>query len=143
MYKIENYGLSLTMIKNLTYNDPIIKRAVDKAVGKEFSFFQGLKMGGTGSQKFVIEEASDEIIKLLQKDNATNFTHIEQRPNGIIIRFKSYQETYGLILSFQEIKLINDDTNLTIESPDFFVKMKTMNDSPVEQSFLNRIDKRQ
>lgn len=129
------------MIKNLTYNVPITKRQIDQAVGKEFSFFQSLKMGGTGSQKFVIEGASDEIIDLLQKDNSTNFAHIGLRPKGIIIRFKSYQETYGLVLSFQEIKVINEGVNLTIESPDYFVKMKTLNGAPIDLKFLNRIEK--
>ena len=129
------------MIKNLTYNVPITKRQIDQAVGKEFSFFQSLKMRGTGSQKFVIEWASNEIIDLLQKDNSTNFAHIELRPKGIIIRFKSYQETYGLVLPFQEIKVTNEVVNLRIESPNFFVKMKTLNEAPVDLKFLNRITK--
>lgn len=129
------------MIKNLTYNDPTIKRVVDKAIGKAFSFIQGLKMGGTGSEKFVIETASEEIMSLLEKDNAINYSHIELRPRGIIIGFKSYQKTYGLILPFQKMKVVYDGAHLTIQSPNFFIKMKTMNGSPVNLKFLKRISK--
>ena len=127
------------MLKNLTYNDPTVKRAIDKSVGKAFTFFQGLKMGGTGSQKFIIETASEEIMTLLEKDNATNYSNIELRPKGIIIGFKSHQKTYGLILPFQEMMVRNANDYLTIESSDFFIKMKTLNSSPVDPKFLKRI----
>ncbi len=127
------------MLKNLTHNNPVIRREVEKAVGKEHPFFQRLKMGGTGSQKFVITEASEAIMQLVEKDNSINYAHIEIRPLGIIIRFKSYQETYGLVVPFAQLKLNREPTFVEIASTDFFMKLETLRDEQIDSNFLNRI----
>ncbi len=129
------------MLKNLTHNDPVIRREIEKAVGKEYPFFQRLKMGGTGSQKFVITEASEAIMQLIEKDNSINYAHIEIRPLGIIIRFKSYQETYGLVIPFGQLKLNRKPTFVEIETTDFFIKMETLRAEPIDSNFMNRITK--
>lgn len=129
------------MLKNLTHNNPVIRREVEKAVGKEYPFFQRLKMGGTGSQKFVIAEASEEILQLVEKDNSINYAHIEIRPLGIIVRFKSYQETYGLVIPFQQLKLKRELTFVKIETTNFFVKMETVSGEYTDHDFMNRITK--
>lgn len=130
------------MLKNLTHNDPVIRREVEKAVGKEYPFFQRLKMGGTGSQKFVISEASEAIMELIEKDNSINYAHIEIRPLGIIIRFKSYQKTYGLVIPFGQLKLNRELTFVKIETTDFFIKMETLRDEPIDSNFMNRMTKK-
>ena len=129
------------MLRNLTHNNPVIRREVEKTVGKPYPFFQRLKMGGTGSQKFVIKEASEAIMQLIEKDNSINYAHIEIRPNGIIIRFKSHQNTYGLIIPFNQLKLNRKLTSVEIETTDFFIKMETIRGERIDGGFMNRITK--
>ena len=127
------------MLKNITYKDPVIKRDIDLAVGKAFSFWESLKMGGTGSQKFIITSASLEIQELLEKENATNYSNIELRPKGIIVGFKSHNQVFGLILPFSKLKTEVGTGKLTLRTDDFFVKMKTFKGEVIDSKFLRKI----
>ena len=127
------------MLKNITYNDPVIKRDIELAVGKPYSFWQSLKMGGTGSQKFIITEASEEIKELLNRENAANYSNIELRPKGIIVGFKSHTNSYGLIIPFSKLKMTVIRGKITLSSDDFFVTMKSFNKESIDQKFLKKI----
>lgn len=127
------------MLRNLSYNDPKINREVNQAVGKAYSFLASWRMGGTGSQKFIITEASEEIWQLLERENTTNYANIELRPEGVIVRFKSYLESFGLIVPFREMELEVTETELRICRKAYFIKMKTLKDDVVDLNFLKRL----
>ena len=52
------------MIKNLSYNSKKINTLLLELVGRPFSFIERLKLGGIGSNKLVISDASKETFKL-------------------------------------------------------------------------------
>ena len=84
------------MIENLSYNSKKIKDLLIDMVGKPLSLYERFKMGGNGSDKLIITDASNDIVELLKLDNNINQCNIEIRSNGIIIRFRALLETYGL-----------------------------------------------
>ena len=84
------------MLLNISYNDPTVKRQIEKAVGRPFSLQQRWKLGGIGSQKLMINSASIDIHNLLILDNNLKSCNLELRPLGIIVHFRSLLETYGL-----------------------------------------------
>lgn len=63
------------------------------------------KMRGIGSEKLIISSTSVDIYNLLVLDHNTNTCNIELRPKGIIVRFRSLLETYGLIIPYYKLKL--------------------------------------
>ena len=93
------------MLLNISYNDPTIKRQIEKAVGKPFSLQQRWKLDGIGSQKLKINSASIDIHNLLILDNNLKSCNLELRPLGIIVHFRSLLETYGLIIPYYKLKL--------------------------------------
>ena len=93
------------MLLNISYNDPTVKRQIEKAVGKPFSLQQRWKLGGIGSQKLKINSASIDIHNLLILDNNLKSCNLELRPLGIIVHFRSLLETYGLIIPYYKLKL--------------------------------------
>tara|TARA_B100000900_G_scaffold123793_1_gene104442 strand:+ start:408 stop:830 length:423 start_codon:yes stop_codon:yes gene_type:complete len=100
------------MIKNLSYNSKKNKILLLELVGRPFSFIDRLKLGGIGSNKLVIADASKEIVELLRMDNNLNYCNIEIRKNGIIIRFKSLLETYGLIIPYYKLVIYKGESNI-------------------------------
>ena len=78
---------------------------INNYVGKPYTIFQRLRIGGIGSSKLIINKADSKISNLLNLDNNINKCNIEIRPKGIIIRFRSLLETYGLIIPFFKLKL--------------------------------------
>ncbi|MEZ7942000.1 MAG: hypothetical protein QMB45_09960 [Flavobacteriales bacterium] len=91
------------MLRNVSYNNPQINREILKAVGGSYSWVERIKFGGTGSPKLPLIEASSEIAELLNRDNNFNYCNIEICWNGVIIRFRSLLETYGLIIPFHQL----------------------------------------
>ena len=93
------------MLLNVSYNDPKIKKQIDSEVGAPFSLRERWKLGGIGSSKLNITHASIDIHNLLVLDNNNCSCNIELRPKGIIVRFRSLLETYGLIIPYYKLKI--------------------------------------
>ena len=93
------------MLLNISYNDPTVKRQIEKAVGRPFSLKQRWKLGGKKKKKLMINSASIDIHNLLILDNNLKSCNLELRPLGIIVHFRSLLETYGLIIPYYKLKL--------------------------------------
>ena len=100
------------MVKNLSYNSKKIKTLLAEVVGRPLSLNERFKLRGIGSNKLVITDASKEIVELLRLDNNINYCNIEIRKNGIIIRFRSLLETYGLIIPFYKLVIFKGDSKI-------------------------------
>ena len=112
------------MLLNISYNDPKQKKEIDDIVGKPFSLQNRWKMGGIGSGKLVINSSSIEIHNLLILDNNINTCNIEIRPKGVIVRFRSLLETYGLIIPYFKLKLYKGKSKIySIYMDQYYIKV--------------------
>ena len=93
------------MLLNVSYNDNAIIEKIDAEVGKPFSLKERWSMGGIGSSKLFITQTSLNIHNLLVLDQNLNTCNVELRPKGIIVRFRSLLETYGLVIPFYKLKI--------------------------------------
>ena len=93
------------MLLNVSYNDRKIKEQIDREVGPPLSLRERWKLGGIGSSKLAITHASIDVHNLLVLDNNSNSCSIELRPKGIIVRFRSLLETYGLVIPYYKLKV--------------------------------------
>ena len=91
------------MLRNISYGRKDVLLEIDSKVGKAFSFFDKIKMGGNGSQRFEIIEASESIDRLNKYDNKTNYCNLEIRRSGLIMGFHARLETYAWAVSFDLI----------------------------------------
>ena len=113
------------MLKNISYNNSKIFDQINDYVGKPYTIFQRIRIGGIGSSKLIINKADSKISNLLNLDNNINKCNIEIRPKGIIIRFRSLLETYGLIVPFYKLKLFKGKANeYSIYNDNYFIKLK-------------------
>lgn len=118
------------MIKNLSYNSKKINTVLLELVGRPFSFIEGLKLGGIGSNKLVIADASKEIVELLRLDNNVNYCNIEIRKNGVVIRFRSLLETYGFIIPFRKLVIYKGESKVySFYNDNNFIKFLAENKS--------------
>jgi hypothetical protein len=93
------------MLLNVSYNDNTIREKIDAEVGKPFSLKERWSIGGIGSSKLFITQTSLNIHNLLVLDQNLNTCNVELRPQGIIVRFRSLLETYGLVIPFYKLKI--------------------------------------
>ena len=126
------------MLLNVSYNDKKITKKIDEAVGKPLSIKERFAMGGIGSPKLHITEASIDIYNLLVLDNSTNTCNVEIRPNGIIVRFRSRLETYGLIIPYYKLNVYKGDIGIySIYMDHYFIKVRS--DTKAIQRFFRKL----
>lgn len=126
------------MLLNVSYNDKTITKKIDDAVGKPIPIKERFAMGGIGSPKLFITEASIDIYNLLILDNSTNTCNVEIRPNGIIVRFRSRLETYGLIIPYYKLNVYKGDIGIySIYMDHYFIKVKS--DTKAIQRFFRKL----
>ena len=93
------------MLLNVSYNDPKQEQIITDLVGKPFSLRDRIKFSGVGSPKLQIVSSSPKIANLLLLDNNLDVCNIEIRPKGIIVRFRSLLETYGMVIPFYKLSV--------------------------------------
>ncbi|MBW8243411.1 hypothetical protein K1F50_11415 [Muricauda oceani] len=126
------------MLLNVSYNDKKITKKIDEAVGKPLPIKERFAMGGIGSPKLHITEASIDIYNLLVLDNSTNSCNVEIRPNGIIVRFRSRLETYGLIIPYYKLNVYKGDIGIySIYMDHYFIKVRS--DTKAIQRFFKKL----
>ena len=126
------------MLLNVSYTDKNVTKKIDEAVGKPFPIRERFAMGGIGSPKLHITEASIDIYNLLILDNNLNTCNIEIRPKGIIVRFRSLLETYGLIIPYYKLNVYKGDMAIhSIYIDHYFIKVKS--DTKVAQKFFRKL----
>ena len=97
------------MLLNVSYTDKAITKKIDAEVGRPFTLKERWKMGGVGSPKLEITEASVEIRNLLILDNNADCCNIELRPNGIILGFRSLLESYALVIPYYQLTIFKGE----------------------------------
>ena len=113
------------MLLNLSYNDQSLKEKINLSVGSPFSLLERFKKKGVGSPRLIISESSINIHNLLILDKNINFCNIEMRPKGIIIRFRSLLETFGLVVPFYKLKLYKGKSHqYSIYNDSTFIKIE-------------------
>jgi len=126
------------MLLNVSYNDKKITKKIDEAVGKPLPIKDRFAMGGIGSPKLHITEASLDIYNLLILDNSTNTCNVEIRPNGIIVRFRSRLETYGLIIPYYKLNVYKGDIGIySMYMDHYFIKVRS--DTKAIQRFFRKL----
>ncbi|MHA7832238.1 MAG: hypothetical protein ACX93O_14180 [Flagellimonas sp.] len=126
------------MLLNVSYNDKKITKKIDEAVGKPLSIKERFAMGGIGSPKLYITEASIDIYNLLVLDNSTNTCNVEIRPNGIIVRFRSRLETFALIIPYYKLNVYKGDIGIySIYMDHYFIKVRS--DTKAIQKFFRKL----
>lgn len=126
------------MLLNVSYSDKKITKKIDAEVGKPFPLKERWKIGGIGSPKLKIVEASMEIRNLLILDNNVDYCNIEMRPKGIIVGFRSLLESYALIIPYYKLTIYKG--NLTVYSvyrDNYFIKVEA--DTKAVQKFFRKL----
>ena len=126
------------MLLNVSYSNKNITKKIDDMVGKPFTLKERWEMKGIGSPKLHITDTCIEIQNLLILDNNLNTCNIEMRPKGIIIRFRSLLETYGLVIPYYKLNIYKGDlAQYTLFRDHYFIKVKA--DTKAVQKYFKKL----
>lgn len=135
------------MLFNVSYNNPKITAQINELVGKPYSLWQSIKMGGNGSPRLVINKSSSEISKILDSNNSINYSNIELRPKGIIIGFRANLDAYALVIPYYKLVVYRPNHCYTFYIDHHFIgfenpkkkNVKTFFDKVIQQKIENTL----
>lgn len=130
------------MLVNISHDFSESKKRIDAAVGKTFKLEDRQKWGGISRQNIFITAASLDIYNLLVVDEQGNTCSIEMRPDGIIISFRTMQETYALVIPNYKLKVYKGKAEeYSFYKDHHFIKIHAGADDPEIHEFVKKIIK--
>jgi hypothetical protein len=127
------------MIRNVSYNNKEVFSEITDHVGKAFTFRQRMKLGGTGSQRLLIKNASSRITELLDLDTNLNYCNIELRNKGVIVRFRSILETFAWVIPYEKLNITRKTGVFSLNDGDLYVDLAPAYNASFNKKFFNKL----
>ena len=96
-------------------------------------------MKGIGSQRFQVLQASTDFQKLFDRDGSMNVCNIELRQRGIMLHFRTRQETYGWVMPYHALTVFKTDNTLSLFGGAYQVKLMPAHNAPLDQGFIRKL----
>jgi len=126
------------MLFNTSYKNKDYTKESTHIVGKAFSFFEKLKMGGVGSSRLVIHELSTKLQPQNMQSIAINYANIELRPKGIIVHFTNRLDRYSWIIPYYRLNVYSNKT-FSIHSDGNFIQFKKNKNYLDNKKFIGKM----
>jgi len=110
-------------------------------IGKPYSFFEKISLGGVGSSKLIIAEASQAIHDLLDLNTDANFANIELGRAGIQVGFRSKQNAFAWIIPYRKLSIFKNSGDFAIHADGMKVKLVPHLSSTVDYNFLKKLQR--
>ena len=131
------------MIRNVSTINRDVEKEIADLVGNSYSLLERFRMGGNGSPRLTIFDASEQIKELLLKDSYINYCNIEMRPRGIVVGFRSRLETYVWCIPFNKLSVFKNKQSFTIfaEKEKLVIQTKNKSGAAFFRKLLNQKSK--
>ncbi len=128
------------MINNISYTDKEITAAINQHVGKPYGWRTRLRLGGIGSPRFRITDASPAILERLSKNNSNiNYCNIELRSGGVLIGFRAMLQTYAWTIPYYKLSLHSIGNQYILYSEKDHIKIENHHQESSNQSFMRKL----
>ena len=129
------------MILNISYQSKSQERDINDFVGISYTFWESLKMGGSGSQKLIINDCHEIFDPYLKQLHSTKYCNIELRPKGIGLRFRYKLEAIGWFIPYTTLDYHHEDFSLKIQDQltGFFMNLKASHRNRINLKFMNKM----
>ncbi len=126
------------MILDSTYTNKENKKLIDDIVGKAYSFFQAIKLGGIGSKRMIIAEVSPNLEKYINRVSDINYANLELRPKGVIIHINKGLKTFSWIIPFYQL-VIYKVNGSSIHAQGRFIHFKNNRTFKENKAFFKKL----
>jgi len=129
------------MILNISYQSKSQERDINDYVGLSYTFWESLKMGGSGSQKLIINDCHQIFEPYLKQRHSTKYCNIELRSKGIGLRFRYKLESIGWFIPYSALSYHYDDFNLKIQDQitGYFMNVKSSHRNRINLNFMKKL----
>ncbi|WP_339662473.1 hypothetical protein [uncultured Polaribacter sp.] len=126
------------MLYNTTYKNKDAEATINNLIGKRYSFFESIKLKGTGSKRMIIEDVSIGFKTIMNTVSDVNYGNIELRSKGIIIHINKGLQNYSWAIPFYQLHIYKTN-GYSLHAQGNYVRFKTDKLYKENKTFLDRI----
>ena len=126
------------MLFNTTHKNKDAEATINNLIGKPYSFFESLKLKGTGSKRMVIDTVSIGFKTIMNSVSDVNYGNIELRRKGIIIHINKGLKNYSWAIPFYQLHIYKTN-GYSLHAQGNYVRFKTDKLYKENKKFLDRI----
>jgi hypothetical protein len=126
------------MIFNTTYNNKDAAAEMNELLGKSYSFFEAIKLGGVGSKRMVIDAVSPGFLKVINSVSDINYGNIEIREKGIIVHINKGLKNFSWAIPYYQLHTYKTE-GFSIHAHGNFVRFKNNKLLKENKSFIAKI----
>ncbi len=126
------------MILETTLQEKETIKTVNDYLGKPYTIWQRLTMGGIGSKRMMIEKASTHFDSYLAMTEDLNYANIELRPKGILVHFNKRLRQFAWLALYRDLQ-IDDQLDLTLEAKGCFLQFEGNLYLDMNHAFIKRL----
>ena len=112
------------MLYNTTYKNKDAEATINNLIGKRYSFFESIKLKGTGSKRMIIEDVSIGFKTIMNTVSDVNYGNIELRSKGIIIHINKGLQNYSWAIPFYQLHIYKTN-GYSLHAQGNYVRFKT------------------
>lgn len=112
---------------------------IARLIGRPFGSFSKERWRGIGSERCRIVNASGEAAEIFNGDFNRNFSNIEIRPKGILLRVRYRLEVFAIAMPFSKLEIGETEDLLLLQVDQFCLKLISSRNKPVNQNFIKKI----
>lgn len=126
------------LLLNTTHTNKDNDKLINEIVGKPYSFFQSIKMKGTGSKRMIIDDVSPNLASVINKVNDINYGNIELRPRGILIHITKGLKNFTWAIPMYQLVIYRTNGS-SIHANGKFVHFRNNKTFKENKSFFDRL----
>jgi len=125
-------------ILDTTHPNKEHKKIISDLIGKPFSFFESFRLGGIGSKRMIIDEASPNMQQYLNVVSDLSYANIEMRSDGIIIFINKGLKNFAWIIPYYQL-VIYKTNGASIHAQGKFIHFRENKTFKENASFLKKL----
>lgn len=127
------------MLINDSYKNHEVTNEMNSLVGKPFGLMTRFRMGGIGSPRLEVTDASEDILEFMPNLEAGVSINIELRQRGIIIRFRYYLDIMAWIIPYSKMRMLQTG-DFEISDDASFLRFKRRNHGADPSKFFAKME---
>lgn len=132
------FSLYLYVIYNTTHKNKDAEATINDLIGKRYSFFESIKLKGTGSKRMIIDDVSIGFKQVMNSVSDLNYGNIEIRTKGVLIHINKGLQNFSWAIPFYQLHIYKT-SGFSIHAQGNFIRFKNNKLLKENKTFLDRI----
>ncbi len=129
-------AILVLMFFDVSYHKKDVDEEIRVLIGSPYSLWDRLKMGGVGSQRFIVSGGNEALTALMEQSSSMHFCNIELRQKGVVVWFRIKLDNYALAIPYHLLSVQKSDNQLRLMGGEWKVILTPANNARLDNRFI-------